>query len=95
MPPARTDPFPVILRIVSGRKTTMSANTSPERIRRKTKMDLKPKKLDRIPPRTGPMAMLKFRTSWISVSRLKSDKTLVESLTSLIEADESSTLRGR
>lgn len=62
MPPLRTEPLPVILRMVSGRKTTISAKTSPERIRRKMKIDLNPRKLARIPPKTGPMAMLKLRT---------------------------------
>lgn len=40
----------------------MSAKTSRERINRKMKIDLNPKKLASIPPKTGPMAMLKFRT---------------------------------
>jgi hypothetical protein len=33
-----------------------------DRTSRKMKMDLKPKKLDSRPPRTGPIAMLKLRT---------------------------------
>jgi len=33
-----------------------------EMIRRKTKMDRNPKKLASTPPRTGPTAILKFRT---------------------------------
>lgn len=63
MPPVRTEPLPVMLRIVSGRKTIMSAKTSPESTSRKMKIDRNPKKFAKMPPRTGPMAILKFRTA--------------------------------
>lgn len=62
MPRTLTDPLPAIHRIVSGRKKIMSAKTTTESIKRKTKIDLKPKELARMPPRTGPIAILKLRT---------------------------------
>jgi hypothetical protein len=57
------EPSPAILRIVSGRNTKMMRMVRDDRSNRNTKIDLKPKKSARRPPITGPIAMLKFRTT--------------------------------
>lgn len=43
----------------------ITAVTSVDKIKRKTKIDLKPRKLARAPPRTGPIAIEKLRTAGI------------------------------
>jgi alkyl sulfatase BDS1-like metallo-beta-lactamase superfamily hydrolase len=50
-----------MLRSVSGRKTVIARTVILESTSRKMKMDRKPRKFARTPPRTGPAAMLKFR----------------------------------
>jgi hypothetical protein len=66
IPESRREPLPAMLRRVSGRKRMIMMMTTDERMTRNMKMDRKPKKLARRPPRTGPMAILKLRTiAWI------------------------------
>ena len=84
--------MPAILRIVSGKKTIMTRRVIDERIRRNMKMDLNPRKFARTPPRTGPMGDAKvsdYPTPVISVVPVLRNGT--GELTSLVEADKSST----
>lgn len=56
--------MPAMLRRVSGRKTMIMRRVMEEIMRRKMKMDRKPKKFARRPPMTGPTAILKFLMAW-------------------------------
>jgi hypothetical protein len=102
IPLSHRETSPAILRIVSGRNTKMTRMVRDERINRNTKIDLKPRKSARRPPITGPIAMLKFRTTReieLSVPDsgghcIKEDRK-DDGLTSLVEADESTPLSRR
>lgn len=61
MPLRQTDPSPAMLLSVSGRNKAIARVVMLERMSRKTKMDRNPRNFVRMPPRTGPPAILKFR----------------------------------
>lgn len=67
-----------------------------ERSNKNTKIDLKPRKCARSPPITGPIAMLKFRTTSeialsvpVSIGRSHEGGWEGKGLTGLVEANES------
>lgn len=72
MPVSRSDPLPAMRRSVSGRKTTIAPRVRDDIMRRKMKIERKPKKFANKPPSTGPMAILKFRTRVSLSARFKS-----------------------
>lgn len=115
MPRSLSDPFPAMLRRVSGSKMIIATMTTDDNIKRKIKIDLplvsivplekfkgaspylKPRKLAMTPPRTGPAAMLKFRTAGIGHRTLLSGADTGKAIrhTGLVEADETASLSWR